>query len=201
MRGEVDPRLRILFERRSVRRFRKEEIPEEDLMKMLEAANFAPSAGNLQARDFIVIKDEENKRKVAEIAYGQYFIAEAPVVVVICANYGISMSRYGKRGEVYALQDADAATQNLLLAAHALGYGAVWIGAFDEEKLSELLDLPPYVRPTAIVPIGKPAEKPRFPGREEISKKIHLEKWRPFSPFSSQKLFWKNHKISRQLRS
>ncbi len=177
MRKDYDPDLRILFERRSIRKFLGEEIPEEDLLQMLEAANYAPSAGNLQARDFIIVKDPEKKRRIADIAYGQEFIAEAPVVVVVCANYGISMSRYGRRGELYAVQDADAATQNLLLAAHALGYGSVWIGAFDERELSKLLELPPYVRPIAVVPIGKPAERPRFPGREEIIKKIHIERW------------------------
>jgi len=177
MRRDYDPRLKILFERRSIRKFLSEEIPEEHLLQMLEAANYAPSAGNLQAREFVVVKDPKRRKEIADIAYGQEFIAEAPVVVVVCANYGISMSRYGKRGELYALQDADAATENLLLAAHALGYGAVWIGAFDENKLSGLLELPPYVRPIAVVPIGKPAERPKFPGREEIIKKIHLEKW------------------------
>jgi len=162
--------------RRSVRSFRPDPVSEEDLRKILEAAIAAPSAGNRQPWEFIVVRDGERKREVAEAAYGQHFIEEAPVVVVVCANLVRSATVYGRRGEeLYAIQDTAAAVQNMLLAAFALGYGTCWVGAFDEEKVSRVLKIPKGVRPVAIVPIGRPAEKPSKTSRLPLSKVVHEE--------------------------
>jgi nitroreductase len=105
------------------------------------------------------------------------FIAEAPVVVVVCANYPRSMRVYGERGRLYAEQDATAAVQNMLLAAHALGLGSVWVGAFVEPEVSKILSLPDHVRPLAILPIGYPAESPRPRRRYPIEELTHHEGW------------------------
>ncbi|NIP67456.1 nitroreductase family protein, partial [Candidatus Bathyarchaeota archaeon] len=102
------------------------------------------------------------KRSLSQAALNQTFIEEAPVVIVVCVDKDRSGWRYGRRGtDLYCLQDTAAATQNLLLAAHALGFGACWVGAFREEKVKEILKTPDRVRPVAIVPVGHPAEKPR----------------------------------------
>jgi len=162
--------------RRSIRSYEKESISDEDLNKILEAATWAPSAGNLNPWEFIVVKDEENKRKLSEAALEQYFISEAPVVVVVCANVTRTSSIYGERGRrLYCIQDCAAATQNLLLAAHSLGYGACWVGAFNDSEVAKLLKLPSNVVPLAIVPIGKPKEKPTAPRRLPLSKVVHHE--------------------------
>ncbi|RLF23588.1 MAG: nitroreductase family protein, partial [Thermoprotei archaeon] len=111
-------------------------------------------------------------------ALGQMWIAEAPVVVVVCANIPRTAWRYGERGRsLYCLQDTAAAIQNMLLAAHALGYGTCWVGAFDEEEVSRILGLPDHVRPVAIVPIGKPAESPIPPPRRPLDEVVHWEKY------------------------
>ncbi len=164
--------------RRSVRKFLPEPVQEEDLRRILEAGIWAPSAGNLQSWEFVVVKDPRRKRALAEAAYGQYFLAQAPVVLVVCSDRARSASEYGRRGwELYSIQDAAAATQNILLAAHALGYGSCWVGAFDESEVSRILGLPESVRPLAIVPIGVPAEEPEPPPRFPLSRVTHLERF------------------------
>jgi len=162
--------------RRSVRAFRKDPVDEEDLRRILEAATSAPSAGNRQPWEFVVVRSEKIKGELAEAALGQSFIEEAPVVIVVCANLARSASVYGRRGEeLYAIQDTAAAIQNILLSAFALGYGTCWVGAFDESEVSRILKLPEGVRPVAIIPIGRPAEKPSKPARIPLGRVVHRE--------------------------
>ena len=164
--------------RRSIRRFRDEDIPEEDLKKILEAAIWAPSAGNLQPWEFIVVKNEETKRRLAMAALGQMWMTTAPVIVVVCANLEKSAWRYGTRGrELYAIQDTAAAIENMLLAAHALGYGSCWVGAFDEDEVRRILNIPEGVRPVALIPIGRPAERPSPPSRIPLDRVVYGEEY------------------------
>ena len=164
--------------RRSIRSYKSDPVPEEDLRKILEAAIHAPSAGNLQSWEFIIVRDEDRKNALAKAAYGQMFIAEAPIVIVVCANIDRTSWRYGKRGEtLYCIQDTATAIMNMMLAAHALGYGTCWIGAFDEEKARKIVGLPKHVRPVAIIPLGKPDEQPSMPSRLPLSEVVHLEKY------------------------
>ncbi len=169
--------LDLIFRRVSIRKFLSKEIDEKTIRLILEAGNAAPSAGNLQARDFIVVRDQKIKNELAKASLKQMFIAQAPVVIVVCANYPRSMRVYGERGKLYAEQDATAAVQNILLAVTALNLGAVWVGAFDEQRVSEILALPPNVRPMAIVPVGYPAEQPSRRSRYPIEELTHYERW------------------------
>ena len=168
-------------ERRSIRAFSSEAVRDDDLTKMLEAAIWAPSAGNLQPWEFIIVKSPAKKKEIARAALYQMFIAEAPVVIVVCANIPKTSRVYGERGSsLYCIQDTAAAIQNLLLAVHALGYGACWVGAFREEEVKKILKLPQYVRPVAIIPIGKPAEKPKPPRRVSIDEITYYEEYGRF---------------------
>jgi len=169
--------LDLIFRRVSIRKFLSKEIDEKTIRLILEAGNAAPSAGNLQARDFIIVRDQKIKNELAKASLKQMFIAQAPVVIVVCANYPRSMRVYGERGKLYAEQDATAAVQNILLAVTALNLGAVWVGAFDEQRVSEILALPPNVRPMAIVPVGYPAEQPSRRSRYPIEELTHYERW------------------------
>lgn len=162
--------------RRSIREFKSNRINENDLKKILDAGRLAPSAGNCQPLELVVVKNERIKRELANAAFGQNFVAEAPVVIVVCANVARTSSRYGRRGtELYYIQDTAASTQNILLAAHALGYGTCWIGAFDESAAARAINAPPQVRLVAIIPIGKPAEKPAPTSRLPLSKIVHYD--------------------------
>jgi len=163
--------------RRSIRSFKRKSIEEEILRKILEAATYAPSSGNLQNWEFVIVRDPERKRKIAEIAYGQEFVADADVVIVACSDQN-RVARYGERGKkLYAIQNVAAAVQNLMLAAWSFGIGSCWVGAFDEAELSELLNLPEHVVPHAIIALGYPDERPSVPPRRKLEEVIHKEKW------------------------
>mgnify|MGYP005837014551 CR=1 FL=1 len=163
------------IERRcSIRRFTPEEVSAATVQKILEAAIRAPSAGNRQPWHFFVVRRASVKEALAQAAYGQDFVAEAPVVIVVCAEPERSALRYGARGrELYCLQDTAAATEHILLAVTALGLGCCWVGAFDEKAAACALSLPSQFRPIAIVPIGQAAEPmsrtPRRPLSEVTS--------------------------------
>lgn len=165
--------------RRSVRAFTREDISKEDIEKLIDAGRCAPSAGNIQPWEFIVVRKSETKRGLAIAALDQTFIEQAPVVVVVCANQPRSARGYGARGvHLYCLQDTAAATQNILLAACALRLATCWVGAFREEEARRTLSLPEEVRPVAIIPVGHPAEKPMARSRRTLNEIIHYETYR-----------------------
>jgi len=165
--------------RRSIRAYTGKDVSEEEVKKLIYAARWAPSAGNIQPWEFIIIRNAEIKRRLSVAALDQTFIEEAPVVIVVCANQTRSAWGYGRRGAtLYCLQDTAAAIQNLLLAAYAMGLGTCWIGAFQEEEARQVLNLPMGVRPVAIIPVGYPAEKPMAPSRRPISEFVHYESFR-----------------------
>jgi len=158
--------LQVILQRRSIRKYAKDEIPEDHITHLIEVLRWAPSAGNCQPWHFYLVKNQQMKYALAQAAFGQDFIAQAPVVFVICAIPKRSAARYGKRGEtLYVYQDTAAAVQNLLLTATGYGYGSCWVGAFDEFRVSKVLQLPIQQRPVAVVPIGKPAEQVHPPAR------------------------------------
>ncbi len=167
--------------RRSIRAFKSDDVSQEMIMKLVEAAKWAPSAGNIQPWELAVVRKSEVKKRLAEAAYGQAFIEEAPVVIVVCANEARSSESYGERGEhLYCIQDTAAAIQNLLLAGYSLGLGTCWVGAFDEEKTKQILKIPRGIRPVAIIPVGYPAEFPQPRKRRLLEEIIHYEAfWRP----------------------
>jgi len=162
--------------RRSVRAYTSESVSDEEVKVLIDAARRAPSAGNIQPWEFVVVRDAETKRRLSAAALNQRFIEKAPVVIVVCADENRSGWGYGARGvNLYCLQDTAAAIQNMLLAAYALGLGACWIGAFREEEVEKILETPRGVRPIAIVPVGHPAEKPRSPPKRSLSEIVHYE--------------------------
>lgn len=157
--------LQAIKARRSVRRFLDKEIPKEILDTFVESIIWAPSAGNLQSRKFYFVFNQQVKEMLVVAAWGQNFIAESPLCVVGCADLRIK-NHYGDRGsELYTIQDVSASIQNLLLEAQEQGLASVWVGAFQETEVSEIMNLPNYLRPIAIVPIGYPAESPVPPER------------------------------------
>jgi nitroreductase len=149
-----------LFRRRfSCRKYLQDMVPRHMIDAVLEAARWAPNGGNLQPWRFMVVLDEGVRRDLAGAAYGQSFLASAPVVIVVCAVAEESARTYGQRGrDLYCIQDTAAATQNLLLAATELGLGTCWVGAFDERAAARLLNLQDSWRPVALVSLGYPAE-------------------------------------------
>ncbi len=151
--------------RRSIRKFKDREIPDEMIDKLIEALIWAPSAGNFQARKFYCIDDKVVQRALVQAALGQSFIAKAPLVIVGCTDSRI-VNRYGERGaSLYTVQDVAASIMGMMLAAHEMGLGSVWVGAFHEDQVAEVLQLPNHLRPVSIVPVGWPEKIPAAPPR------------------------------------
>lgn len=166
----------VLRKRHSIRRFKEKEVEEEKIKKILELANLSPSAGNLQARSAVIVRDKEMKEKICQAALGQDFIVEAPVVFIVCANLEESAQKYGRRGrELYSIQDATIFASYLQLAVASLDLASCWIGAFDEDEVLEVLQLPKEMRPIAIIPVGEPAEKPYSTRRKNLDEIIFKE--------------------------
>ena len=164
--------------RRSVRAFKPTPVEEADLKRILDAARWAPSAGNRQPLELVVVRNPGVKQGLVRAARGDSFIAEAPVAIVVCANVARTSGRYGRRGEeLFCIQDTAASVQNILLAAHALGYGACWVGAFDENETARVIEAPRGIRPVAIIPLGRPAEKPSAPPRRALSEIVHEDRF------------------------
>lgn len=162
--------------RRSIRAFKNQDVPAEIMEGLIDAARLAPSAGNIQPWEFIIVRKPSIKRRLVEAALGQMFIEEAPVVIVVCADEERSSQGYGVRGKtLYCIQDAAAAIQNIHLTAYSLGLGTCWVGAFREEETREILKIPRGMRPVAIIPIGYPAEVPTARMRKSISQIVHYE--------------------------
>ncbi len=164
--------------RRSIRKFKSRDVSDEIMLELIDAAHWAPSAGNIQPWDFIIVREPEIKRRLAEAALKQTFIQQAPVVIVVCASEDRSSIGYGMRGKtLYCVQDTAAAIQNINLAAYSLGLGTCWVGAFKEEEVREVLEIPRGKRPVAVIPVGYPAQSPTPRRRRPVDDLIHHEKF------------------------
>jgi nitroreductase len=151
--------------RRSIRKFKEDEVPRNKVRIILESAILAPSEGNLQSWRFYVVTNKEVREELAVAALDQDFVAQAPVVIVVCTDLQ-AVAPYGRRGrELYALQSTAAAIENMLLTAVSQDLGACWVGAFKEDRASRILNLKTNVRPVALVAVGYPAEEPPSRGR------------------------------------
>jgi nitroreductase len=169
-----------IIKRQSVRMYDKKDVPNELIGQMIEAAVHAPSAGNIQPWEFIVVKEKNTKKELALAALKQRHVEEAPVVIVVCANLEKSVDKYGERGKtLYCIQDTAAAIENMLLVATSLGLGACWVGAFEENKVKPILNIPEKLRPVALVTVGFPVSymKPTRNLRKPFENITHPEKY------------------------
>jgi len=167
----------FLTNRASVREYGKEPVTDEEIRFILDCASTAPSAGNLEAWDVVLVTDEDTRLELQEAAFGQEHIGKAPLVIVVCANYIRSMAHYGERGILYAVQDATIAGTYLMLAAHARNLHSCWTGAFVEEDVKKMLGLPQHIRPVALLAIGKGTMPPSLTERMAVAEHVHYGQW------------------------
>jgi nitroreductase len=175
--------------RRSIRRFKDKPVEEEKLQAIFEAVRQSPSWANRQCWRFVVVKDQATREKISELSYVESFfaplgyktnpakkgIAEAPVVIIACADPSHSGTLWDQS---YYMTDIGIAAQNLMLAARALGLGTVFVGVFDEEKLRNLLTIPSSIRIAGIFPLGYPLEeKTEGPPRKPLQEIVFHERW------------------------
>ncbi len=165
--------------RRSIRKYLDKPVEWDKVMDILEAGSLAPSAGNLQNWKFILVTNKDNKEVVANACVNQLWLSSAPVLIIVCSEPKYAESLYGERADkLYNIQNCAAATQNMLLAATALGLGSCWIGAFDEEKIKDIFSMTADVRPQSIISIGYADEEPKTPDKVDLEHTVYFEKWK-----------------------
>ena len=166
--------LDALLGRRSIRRFGAAPVGESALTRILEAGMAAPSAGNQQPWRFVVLRDPRLRADVAALSPHARMLADAPLGIVVCGDLD------AEKHAGYWVQDCAAAAENMLLAAHALGLGAVWLGYYPREErwrgAQRVLGIPERVIPLAVLAIGHPAERKDPAGRFEPAF-IHVDRW------------------------
>jgi nitroreductase len=160
---------------RSVRDYLSQPIPDQILKQLLEAAMQAPSAGNQKPWHFIILSDREVLEALVRVLpYGQC-LAKAPLGIAVCAD--LAEERYPG----YWVQDCSAATENILLASHALGLGAVWLGIYPVEdrvkNVKNILGLPESVIPMSIISVGYSAVTQELPERRYDELRVHKNHW------------------------
>jgi nitroreductase len=145
-------------------------------MRVLEAARLAPSGSNRQPWKFIIVKDKALKEKLAQASAGQFFMAEAPIIIVGCGfpdNCYAHMGRYMKSWSV----DVTIALEHLILQAQEEGLGTCWIGSFEEEEVKAILNIPENVKVLALTPLGYPEEITPFRGRKSLDEIISYDRF------------------------
>jgi nitroreductase len=173
--------LDAILNRRSVRDFNSKPVEFEKLTLILESAANAPSAGDLKDFKFIVVTNKNVRQEISELAMQQYWMATAPLFIIVLSDYSMTKELYKERGErLFSVQSSAAAIQNILLSAKSLDLSSCWVGAFDENRLKTLLSIPDNLRPQAIIPIGYSDSNPK------IEKVPELETMVFFNSFGSK---------------
>jgi len=168
--------MKDVLERRSIRKYTDEPVSDQDREKLLRAAMAAPSAGNQQPWEFIVIDNRETLNTMVGFheSGGYHMLGHTPLAIIVCGD----LDRQLHKG--YWIQDCSAATENILLAAQSLGLGAVWLGVYPREarvaKIKDLFKIPESTMPLCVISIGHPAETKKPSNRYDESR-IHHNKW------------------------
>lgn len=170
----MDEEIELLMTRRSIRSYTEQDVSEQQVTTLLRAAMAAPSAGNEQPWHFVVIRDRQTMQAIQEFHEYAGMLSHAPVCIAVLGDLE------QERHDGFWVQDCAAATQNILLAAHALGLGAVWLGVHPvksrQKGVAKLLDLPDNVRCLSLVAIGHRAEE-KPPADRYQPDRIHRERW------------------------
>jgi nitroreductase len=160
--------------RRSIRSYKTDAIPEDKLNRVLEAARLAPSARNRQEWKFVVVRDAGARQELVDACNGQAFVAQAPVVLVMCSTENKDVMRCGqKTGTV----DLSIALSYATLAATAEGLGTCWLGSYLEDKVKSVLGIPAEAMVVAVSPLGIPAESPAARSRKPASEVVSHDRW------------------------
>ncbi|NWG03532.1 MAG: nitroreductase family protein [Syntrophaceae bacterium] len=161
-------------QRSSIRAYKTTEVEEEKLRKVLEAARLSPSASNRQDWKFIIVRNRETKKKLAQAAFEQTFIGEAPIVIIAC---GPEPKTHMACGQPAYTVDVSIAVTHMILQAQELGLGSCWIGAFEETEVKKILNIPQEVRVVAMTPLGYPNQPPSHKIRKSLDQIVCFEKY------------------------
>ena len=174
---EINPTLETIFNRTSIRSYSDQKVEKDQIMTLLKAGMSAPSAVNKQPWEFIVIDDKDLMGKISDEFKNAGMVKKASCAIIVCGDMNLTL---GGDVQEFWVQDCSAATQNILLAAHSMGLGAVWCGVYPNservEALKNLLSLPDNIIPLNIIPIGV-REKEQEPKDKWKEDRIHWNKW------------------------
>jgi nitroreductase len=163
-----------ISQRSSVRAYKSTDVEEDKLRKILEAARLSPSASNRQDWKFVIIRNKETKKKLARAAFRQSFIGEAPIVIVAC---GTEPKTFMACGQPAYTVDVSIAFTHMILQAQELGLGTCWIGAFEEDAVKKVLNIPEEIRVVAMTPLGYPNQSPSQKFRKSLNEIVCYEKY------------------------
>jgi nitroreductase len=167
----------VIRNRHSIRTFIDQPVEADKLQQILETANLAPSAGNLQAYEIYVVTNAKKRDGLSCAALAQEYVAVAPVALVFCTHPELTEGRYTERGtRLYTVQDATIACTFAMLAATNLGLGSVWVGTFDEKVVRLIIGAPDSQVPVVILSIGYPGEYPEQHPRRPLEQLAHWVK-------------------------
>jgi nitroreductase len=169
----------VVRRRKMVRTYKQNKsISDNIITKLIRNAHRAPSAGHTQVQEFIIVKDPLIKKKLRIAAVDQEYVEDAPVLIIVCSNTSRSVGRYGIRGrDFYSIIDGAFASMLILLTAVNEGIGACFVGAFEDAKVSKILEIPKQVRPIGIICLGYPDEEPERTERISLSKLVYYNKY------------------------
>jgi nitroreductase len=174
MMESSNPVIDAILKRRSIRRYRTGTVDKSEIMELLIAGMYAPSARNQQPWHFLVIRDRPVLEQIMSVHPYASMLSGAALAILVCGDETLELSRG------YWSVDCAAATQNILLAAHAVGLGAVWLGVYPREErqeaIREIFGLPSYIHPFSLVSLGHPAEEKPLPDRVKEDR-VHWDNW------------------------
>jgi len=164
--------------RRSIRKYKDKEVPWDNIVTILQAGKYTPSAGNLQNWKFIAVKIDAKRTAIAKACMQQEWMENAPVYIVVIGEPKKAERFYGVRGSrLYTVQQCGAAIQTMMLTATSLGLGSCWVGAFDEYEIRRILGLPEDVNVQGIITIGHSDEQPDAPPKLRLEHLMYFDKW------------------------
>ena len=175
-----------IVSRRSIRKFQDRRVEFPLIEQVLEAGRAAPSGGNMQPWEFILVSNPVLIQSITETTFlgfnkkggrNQSWLAASPLMIVVCTDFKRTVARYGEPGRRIALMDTAAAVQNMLLAATAVGLASCWVSGFDPEPLVRLLELPLFCEPVALLPLGYPESVPSCPPKLRVTYILHYERY------------------------
>lgn len=164
--------------RRSIRKYKDKKVNQEKIGMLLEAFRWAPSAGNKQPWEVIIVDNPEKIERLASAALDQMWMKTAPLVMAICLNERMAKGTYGQRSHQYAIQTIGMAIENMMLAAHSLELGSCCVTAFEEQEVKKILGCLEFVKPVSLITVGYPMEEPPVPHREDISHFTYYNSYR-----------------------
>ncbi len=163
--------------RRSSRSFNSRHVEWDKVGMILNAARFAPSPGNIQNWNFVVVRDDKKRESIAEACAEQFWMTQARVHIVVCIDEELAEDHYDEKGIAYSMQAVGGVVENMLLEATALGLSSCWVGDFDRQKLSDILGVPPHISPQAVVVIGYSDSAPDAVDKYKLYDLVFLEGW------------------------